>query len=533
MNAGRELQLKALFESATGHCNAGRFEDAKRECLQLLQAAPQEAPAHGLMGTIESLTGHWPKAVRALRRAIELDPVTPAYQQNLIVAARRIDGLDDVVSVLEGAIAANPGSLNAYQILGMVHVERHDPAAGANVIRRALERAPSAGWLWGNLSLFSGLAARWSEALDQAGRAVAHEPKDVGAHERRAEALSMLGRIDDAIAEYDACLSLAAPGSKSHQMCSDVRADIMMLSALRSEEKGLVVSRAPAQSARTDGWEERAAALIRDQLGAMASRGPHVVLFHLDTDGKHPYFSLTRGIDKTFDYVAVLTASIRAAIASAPQASIVLITDETSQVDALAKHCRIVRLPMTADTIMFTRMRAYRALALSGVASGPLALLDTDVALLKDFSTLMDGGVDIALTYRSRPAFLHMPFNEGVIMARDGAAPVTAEFFNRSLTLYETLAEHPAVRQRYPFDIRIWRGGQLSLGAFTGWRSPQAGIETSSFDGIRCRFLPCDVYNYALQPTDTARLLATKWAVHFKGTSKKMMDQHLRALHRN
>jgi hypothetical protein len=185
--------------------------------------------------------------------------------------------------------------------------------------------------------------------------------------------------------------------------------------------------------------------------------------------------------------------------------------------------CHVIRLPIRAGQMMYSRMRSYRALLVSGALKGPALFLDTDVCLNRDFRPLFDGTFDVGLTYRVDPAFLHMPLNEGVIIAAETESDAAANFFGLCLDNYGRLASEAAVTARYPFDVRMWRGGQLALGAFVDWRVPPDRPISDTIAGIRCRFLPCDEFNFAVTQATTEADLVGKWAIHFKGGQKEKM----------
>jgi hypothetical protein len=264
---------------------------------------------------------------------------------------------------------------------------------------------------------------------------------------------------------------------------------------------------------------------IRQLAGA-----PTGVFFHVDAGVGHPFLAdkETKSAPDV-NYRETLRVSATWFTATQPGGKPVLLTDDATPVDGLSELKAIVRLPVRSDQMMYSRMRAYHALLASGRVPGPVLLLDTDVCLTRDFAPLFDGGFDIGLTYRQPPDFAHMPVNEGVILVADGAAAVSARFFEICLSWYDWLANQPAVKARYDFDIRYWRGGQLSLAAFVDWTVPPYAPRDVVIDGIRVRFFPCDLYNYAVRKTDKFNLLDTKWALHFKGAGpKKLMADYQR-----
>lgn len=238
-----------------------------------------------------------------------------------------------------------------------------------------------------------------------------------------------------------------------------------------------------------------------------------MVFFHV---GGHNHPFVRVGVD----YDIILRNSIDAARSQHADANIVLLTNSSTDVSAFADRAKVVRLHLDADLLMYSRMRSYRALAAAQKLSGPVMFLDTDVHLNRSFDGIFTNDFDIGLTYRNEVGQWHMPINEGVILSPSAEAPALRGFFDATLSLYETIASEPAPRQRYGFDIRRWRGGQLSLAKFINWSCPPLAPDLRAIGGVRVKFLPCAKYNYAVSTGETRTALREKWALHYKGAVK-------------
>ncbi len=301
------------------------------------------------------------------------------------------------------------------------------------------------------------------------------------------------------------------------QNCRGIIKDAAMIMHLRARMTG---PSAPAfrtdHATPRDPWENDAIAAIADQLPDGAPGQMSIVFFHVDRSGEHPFLSTSDAID----YHSTLAAACNAARRASPDARVIVLSDKSSNLSMVPDGVNVVRVDAAASEMMFSRLRSYRALAMSARLRGPILFLDTDVCLNRDFAPLMDGSFDMGLTFRRN--FWHMPLNEGVIIALN--AERAAAFFDMDLDLYEWIASHPFVAERYGFDIKMWRGGQLSLGALIDWNFPPAAPADLVVGGVRCHMLPCDDFNYNVKITDDPSTFATKWAVHFKGAqTKKLM----------
>ena len=95
----------------------------------------------------------------------------------------------------------------------------------------------------------------------------------------------------------------------------------------------------------------------------------------------------------------------------------------------------------------------------------------------------------------------------------------------RRLATYDRLANDALVATRYD-DVRLWRGGQLSLNALVwGWR-PFSPYRTQLLNGLDVRFLPCDTFNFAFgdgEALSAGEHLHERFVMHFKGFRKSAL----------
>ena len=426
------------------------------------------------------------------------------------------------IEACERAIRADPRAAPAYAKLADIHaaLQRYEAAIG--VYRRALEVWPDEADILVQLSVLSGKAGAWREALGFAERAVAVKPRLHQAVGVLADARLMLKDYEGAITGYRDARALPDLSRNATIAFAEIGRDAELTHRLRHLRVG---AGAPSVGARTRSGE--GAATIRLQLDATPAARASAVFFHVDAGDSHPFAELSdpeRARASALDILRTACKSVRAAM---PDAVILVLTDAHTDLGfdlgpgALVDH--VVRVAARRDQLMYSRMRAYHDLVASGRVGGPVLFLDTDVCIGRDFGALFDGGFDVGLTYRSSPSFAHMPVNEGVLLGASGASPQLASFFRICLDLYEWLADQRFVSERYGFDVRNWRGGQLALAAFVDWTVPPFAAADRSIAGIRCRFLPCDAYNRPVKASDDLGALRDHWALHFKGPKAKTL----------
>ncbi len=362
-------------------------------------------------------------------------------------------------------------------------------------------------------------------------RALALQPTHAQA--QRGVVLCQLGLND----VYQACLSglaymqMAPQDSAFAENFKDLQLRLMLEKALRPPP-GFVPPKLEAlpPPGPRDTWDVQAIAeisrVIPQPLREMAA-----VLFHVDIGDKHPFL---RGGDRdpahSVDYLGSMSMACRCARLTQPGIKVILVTDMDTKIDGFTDADHVIRLPRNPLHLMYARIRACNALVLSGRLASPVIFLDTDLCLNRDFAPLFDGSFDVALTYRSSVRFPLMPINEGLMLGSQKRPHALAHFFKTCIDRYDWIAAQANVTARYGFDVRFWRGGQLALAAFAGWRVPPNVAADAEVNSLRCRFLNCESYNYSV-PAEKVPPLQHIWALHFKGLlPKALMAQHTRTL---
>ena len=318
-------------------------------------------------------------------------------------------------------------------------------------------------------------------------------------------------KFDQAMRVCDAALSLPGLTEREIYNAAEMKKDIVMVQRIRSEYRA-----GPSTATIRDPWEQKA---VNDLTNIARRAIPAATFFHIDRNDKHPF------VKKAVDYRATLIASLNAFRKSNPNASSIILTDQSSDTSWLPEGVEVARLEVELSHLMYSRMRCYRAFILSGIVSGPVLFLDTDVCVQRNLSRVFDESFDIGLTYRTLPGTWHMPVNEGVIMSASGASSQAATFFGATLDTYEWFASQNWINERYGFDVRDWRGGQLSLNATINWEVPPFASGTSNVAGARIKYFPGEEYNHAVTSKDDPHALAKKFALHFKGAAKQLMGQ--------
>ncbi|MDX2224596.1 MAG: tetratricopeptide repeat protein [Rhodospirillaceae bacterium] len=514
------------------------LDAAIRLSRKVLNRKPNAQEVLSLYGLALLKKGNFGEAIQRFRRCTQLTPHDFSVFENLGLALAEVGNLDEALSVLKHSAELGNPSPRLYANIGSLALQRGENAEAVDWLARAVHGLPNDHESLLQLGVAYARNGEWAKARLCTQKVVADRPTWSRGHDFDGFIHLVPPDFDHAIGAFRQALALPVNSPvdalKIKEMLSDTVMCRDLFPAARAHH-GEVTGSASTAAARAgamralDEWLRSQIGPVSPGIRASSSTSAQAVFFHVDAGATHPFFEVAEAKAAPVDYRETLSMSAAWFQATQPGGRVILLTDETTPVDGLPHLSAVVRLPLSADQMMYARMRANHALLASGKVHGPMLLLDTDVCLTRDFAPLFDGGFDIGLTYRQPPDFAHMPVNEGVILVADGAAPASARFFEICLSWYDWLAEQPAVKARYGFDIRHWRGGQLSLAAFVDWAVPPYAPQDVLIDGIRVRFFPCDLYNYAVRKADSFSFLDAKWALHFKGAGpKKLMADYRR-----
>jgi tetratricopeptide (TPR) repeat protein len=407
----------------------------------------------------------------------------------------------------------------------------HDEAV--ELLQQAIEKTPAVPALWHAIAKTVLDLADLDKACTFFDEALRLDPKFHRCRLERATLQLRRGKLAEALADYDALRQIAANDPGILVGWGDVKtaqgeraeARIAFTAAL-----GLVRDRAPI----VDRLErlaimEFARDLPRADLppaatSADAATKPDrlaIAFFHVDLPGTASPFEKP-------DYRAMLVQAVAIARRRAPDAHIVLLTDERTEPPSGLQVDRVIRGPVDGSRLMFDRMRMERNFLASGEATGGVVFLDSDVAINRSPAEIFDGSFDVALTWRTNPS--DAPFNGGVALYRAG--PAALRFYDHLIATHGALENYPAVKARFPEGMARWWGHQLAMAATVGWT--EFGRRTSdriAVDGTAVRFLSSEDYNFAMDPAlPPPQGLDKRYFIHFKGSRKAGLGAYAEAV---
>ena len=200
---------RSMQQTAAMALAAGKLAEAEATLRQLLQAFPNHAPAHFLLGAVAHKAGRLQSALDHLTKArsLDLSAADPFFLTGLIHQQLR----------------QLPQAIAAYQLC---LIRRPADAKALNNLGRALLDT-------GNID--AGL-----KSLEQA---VVADPQNTGALNNLGEALRMSGRVDAAIAQYRQAIAVDPACGEAHcNLGTVLAAQNLRLQAIASFERAIAIN---------------------------------------------------------------------------------------------------------------------------------------------------------------------------------------------------------------------------------------------------------------------------------------------------
>jgi tetratricopeptide (TPR) repeat protein len=170
------------FAQALNYHQTGQLPQAERLYRLILQADPNHADSHHLLGVLAYQMGNYEPAVASIRHALTLNPWAGVYHANLGVAQEALGQTKDALASFQQALRLDPTSAQAHNAVG-------------NALRAL-----------GNLD----------EAAAHCAQALRILPEFPEAHNNLGNALYLQGKLDEAVAHYEEALRLKPGYAEAH-----------------------------------------------------------------------------------------------------------------------------------------------------------------------------------------------------------------------------------------------------------------------------------------------------------------------------
>jgi tetratricopeptide (TPR) repeat protein len=194
--------LAEAFSVALRHHQAGRLELARGLYQQILNADPNHADCHHLLGLIAYQNGRFDQAIVSIRHAITLKPSAPAYYSNFGLALEASGRIDDAVASYLHALSLQPDLAEIHCNLANALLKLTKFHEAATHYRHSLHLKQDYAEAHFGLGLALDKLAQMDEAVAQYRQALRVDPDHAEAHKCLANALLSQGKFEDALAHF-------------------------------------------------------------------------------------------------------------------------------------------------------------------------------------------------------------------------------------------------------------------------------------------------------------------------------------------
>lgn len=197
---GRAIKKKALFYSQRAKFNVALrlFDNAEKDFLEAVKAAPEYSVAHCDLGIFLSVVGRLKDALEPLNKAIELDPenVTAYIVQGLVLYD--LDDYKEALASLDKATELDPENSVAYNIHGLCLIRLNLREKALESFNKSIELDPKHAMAYYNRGTLLNDLGHHNEALASLDKAIELDPEYSEAHHNRGCSLAELGRNEKA-----------------------------------------------------------------------------------------------------------------------------------------------------------------------------------------------------------------------------------------------------------------------------------------------------------------------------------------------
>jgi Flp pilus assembly protein TadD len=131
-----------IFARARQHHQRGELAQAEHFYQQTLQADPNHADAHHMLGVLALQTGRFHVAIASIRKALELNPQAVSYHANLGLAHQALGQINEALPHLQEAVRLQPDSPLGHRNLGKALLEQGNANDAIAHCREALRLRP-------------------------------------------------------------------------------------------------------------------------------------------------------------------------------------------------------------------------------------------------------------------------------------------------------------------------------------------------------------------------------------------------------
>jgi tetratricopeptide (TPR) repeat protein/SAM-dependent methyltransferase len=133
------VDIHDKFTNALSHHRLGRLSEAKQFYKETLIIDPNHADSLQLLGVVALQMGDPNLAVRLINRAIQINPGSEIYYNNLGVSFKSLDRFEEAIKNYRKAISIMPTYADAYNNLGIIYKEKGQAVKAVQFFHQAIE----------------------------------------------------------------------------------------------------------------------------------------------------------------------------------------------------------------------------------------------------------------------------------------------------------------------------------------------------------------------------------------------------------
>lgn len=202
------VNIQRLFDLAGRHYQAGQFDEAERECRQVLAVEPAHPDALHMLGILRAQRRDFTSAAAMIGRAIEVRPGMAAYYANLGNVLQESGQVEEAIAAYRRAIALAPALAEVHNNLGNALQLKGEVEAALREYAQATALRPDFPEAHFNRGNALQRQQRWKDASAAYRRALSLRPGYAEAHLQLGMALFGDGEVEPAIAEYRRAIAL-------------------------------------------------------------------------------------------------------------------------------------------------------------------------------------------------------------------------------------------------------------------------------------------------------------------------------------
>jgi len=188
------------------------------ELLHMLDLNADQPQGRMQLGQYEFARGRTDSAIAQMKKAIEWDPNSPPFHNDLAILLSAAGRTAEAISSLENAARLDPSNAVYHYQLGLAWNEAGEMEKAIAALEQAVKHDPKLHRAWYNLGLARNGRGDAAGALDALARGEAANPRDSALPYARATILLRLGQRREALAAAQAALDIQPDFPEAYQL---------------------------------------------------------------------------------------------------------------------------------------------------------------------------------------------------------------------------------------------------------------------------------------------------------------------------